>query len=465
MKSIEDFLYPILGIYNKLPLQLRNAIGILYRFLPTKIRYGTFYRQYMVRVDNFAENNKRENEKKTERLLLQQINFAIEKIPYYKKFSILNNVNELYKLPIITKDIINKNPSLFITKNLEQKSLKSNTGGSSGSPFTFFIEKGVTRPKEAAHFNQYWGNYGYHSGDRVLMIRGKSLRDNADYELQTIGNKLVISCYNLNQDSIGEIHAQIQKFKPKFIHAYPSSLLTFTKEFQLYLGKNAADFNVQSIFLGSEKLDASDQFYFENFYQTKVITWYGHSECLIHGAKCEISGDYHFSPFYGYLELVDENDKIINIPGTEGKIIATGFDNKVMPLIRYDTGDLGVYCDSTKCKCGFEGKSLSKIVGRGKDLIILRDLTKITLTAFIFGQHHSEFDRIKEIQLIQNEAGHLIVKIVPLNIFSIKDQEKLKQKLISSVKNNLLSIKIELVEKTEKTHRGKHKLLIQNIDI
>jgi len=465
MRGIEDYFYPILKSYNNLPLKLRNITGKVYRLLPTIFRYGGSYYNYLSRIKTFQEKDINEVTYLSERLCINQINYAIENIQFYLNYHPIKTINDFKKFPIINKDVINTNPAAFLNVKYRHRALQSNTGGSSGTPFTFYIEKGVTRPKEAAHFNWYWGRYGFHPGDKALVIRGKPLNNNVIYEFQTINNKLAVSCYNLNQNAIGLIHEQIQQFKPKFIHAYPSSLLTFTKELKNYLDENQSDFQVQAIFLGSEYLFEEDKKYFEKFYQAKVVTWYGHSECLIHGAKCEFSGDYHFFPFYGYLELVDEQGNSVTKPGIEGRIIATGFDNKVMPLIRYDTGDIGVLSPRKECSCGFKGTSLSKIIGRGKDYIILKDKSKVTVTAFIFGQHFEEFNKIKEMQIVQNEPGRIILKIVPLCVSNIGEFQTLKDKLESSVNRGLLSVELKMVEIIEKTLRGKHKMLVQNINI
>lgn len=461
MGGVEDILYPFLKIYNSLPLSVRNIIGKVYRLLPNSLRYGRFYSAYYKRISIFQNSNN--GVSLSQNLLQNQVNYAIKNIPFYKQFEYIKSIEELKKIPVVDKETITRNPALFINSELKSRGLKSNTGGSSGTPFSFLIEKGITRSKEAAHFGWYWNQYGFNSGDKVLMIRGKSLQNNGNYEYQVIGNKLVVSCYNLNQSSLKEIYTEILKFKPKFIHAYPSSLLIFTKELQVYLKNDSPDFRVDAIFLGSEYLFEHDEKLFNSFYKSNIITWYGHSECLIHGGKCNLSGDYHFYPFYGFLELIDKNGLVINEPNVEGRIVATGFDNNVMPLIRYDTGDLGVYSEKNVCECGFRGKSLSKIVGRGKDFIVLDDYTKVTLTAFIFGQHHVEFEKIKEIQIIQNVKGIIDLHLVPLNDFKVDDIINLKSRLENSVKKNMLCVNIRLVELIEKTHRGKHKILIQNI--
>jgi len=464
MICFEDILYPFLKLFNKLPSFFRNLIGTLYAILPLKVRYGSFYLKYRERIILFQKTDEEGKKLLVNKLLSDQVNNAINSVTFYKHFSKFWILDDLIEFPIISKKIITNRGNDFVNLSQIRKKIISNTGGSSGTPFTFFIEKGITRPKEAAHFHWFWGNYGYKYGDKVLELRGKPLQDNSDFEFQAIGNRLVVSCYNLNQNSIREIHKQIHKFNPKFIHAYPSSLLTFTKELQLYLKSDKADINIQAIFLGSENLFDEDEQYFKGFFETKIVTWYGHSECLIHGAKCEISGDYHFYPFYGFIELVDEKDQRIEKPGIEGRIIATGFDNRVMPLIRYDTGDIGVLSPRKECSCGFKGVSLSKILGRGKDYIVLKDNTSVSLTALIFGQHHEEFAMIKEMQIIQNEPGIITVHIVPLKEISGEDIESFKNRLINSVKTNSLVVQIQVVEKIEKTIRGKHKLLIQNIE-
>ena len=71
--------------------------------------------------------------------------------------------------------------------------------------------------------------------------------------------------------------------------------------------------------------------------------------------QCECSECYHVEPLYGYCELIDKNGEVIREEGKTGEIVATGFCNTGMPLIRYKTGDLAEW--------GFEkmlvvGKSL-----------------------------------------------------------------------------------------------------------
>lgn len=442
--SVEDKLYGLLKIYKNLPYPIKNVIGKFYRVLPNKIKYGNFYFSYLNRTkkDSFSQKE----------LLEKQIALAVNKIPYYKD----QKFNTISDFPIINKSIIKSRFNEFIDNN-RQDFIKTNTGGSSGTPFEFLLEKGVSRPKEKAHFDWYWKKFGYSPGDKMLMIRGEALAGNKLYEYQAIENKLAISCYLINDSNVKEVIKIINKFNPKFIHAYPSAI----KNFISLTSANSLKIDVKAIFLGSEGLLISDKRNIESFFKSKIAHWYGHSERLIHAGNCPYSDEFHIFAFYGYAELVDENQNVIDEPNKVGKIVATGFDNSIMPFLRYDTGDEAEYSENENCKCGFKGKSFKRINGRSQDFIYLIDKTKVSLTAFIFGQHFEEFSVIREMQLEQEEYGKVLIRIVLQNNNEF-DSLKFIDKLIQSVKNKI-KVEVNIVESIEKTPRGKHVFLIQKI--
>lgn len=448
--SLEDKLYKYLHFYKNLPTWLKILMGKVYSFLPNQIKYGAFYFKYRNRIANWHLEHQ-------DKLLEEQITFALSNIPFYqgKGYS-----TSLTSFPILSKKEINKNKSLFISEE-KQRLLKANTGGSSGTPFEFYLEKGVSRPKEQAHFDWYWKQFGYKGGDPILMIRGESLSNNKLYEYQPIGNKLVISCYLINTSNINHVAKVINNFNPKFIHAYPSAVKSLTN--YIATTHTKLNINVKALFLGSEGLFPEDRTFLESYYKAKVVNWYGHSERLVHAGNCLYSNEYHVYPFYGFLELLDEDNSPVKEPNKKGRIIATGFDNKAMPFIRYDTGDEAVLSHVTKCKCGFKGITLKEILGRGQDYIFLEDGSKVSLTAFIFGQHFSQFSLINELQLEQRKIGELFVRIVPNTEISSEHIQALQNKMETSV-GRRLKVSIFLVPRIEKTKRGKHRFLIQNIE-
>lgn len=458
---MEDYLYKLLSIYYYFPQPLKQILGKIYNLLPLRLRYAEFYNTYLDRIKLFQKFDSEEDIfHEQSKLLFEHVNEAIKNVPFYSNYKKCDSLETFHKYPVINKSIITESFPELINPKLESKKISSNTGGSSGTPMELYLEKNISRPKEKAHFNWYWGQYGYKHHDKTLMVRGLPLAYNRTFEYNTIDNILNVSCYNINEDNIHIVIQKINHFKPKFIHAYPSSLKILTSLLENH--KDSLNCSIKSIFLGSEHLAENDREYFEGFYSAKVVNWYGHSERLIHGGNCPYSNEFHFYPFYGFIELLDENNKSITQPGKEGRIVATGYDNRVNPFIRYDTGDMGVLSKRTECKCGFRGTTLSKISGRDQDIIILSDNTNVSLTAFIFGQHLEAFKRIREMQVIQHDIGKIEIKIVKSYNFTVDDEKSVVQTLLKSV-NNKVDINISYTDSIPKTHRGKNIFFVSRL--
>lgn len=456
---MEDRLYKFLKYYNRLPLWIRNVIGKVYRVVPPAWRYGRFFNDYARRIHAFESLGNEQAERLHEQLLLANVNAAIREIPFYRDFGLLKTIEDFYKIPVVAKNNYVERLRDFCSPNCCEERIEANTGGSNGTPMKFYIHRNRTRPKEAMHFQWFWGQWGWRPGARMLMLRGKSLRGNALFEHQEIKNCLNVSCYELSPENVSEVMAEVEKFNPEFIHAYPSALKIFMKCIQ---GRAGCDWTrVRAIFLGSEYLPEQERQAMEAFFGAKVCSWYGHSECAIHGGYHPENQEFYFFPFYGHVELLDDQGAPVRNIGDCGRIVATSFDNGVMPFIRYDTGDRGVFA-GIKSYGNFQCLVLSRIEGRDRDFIICADGRLVSVTAFIFGQHLPVFEKVLEMQLEQNVIGELLIRIVQYVPFSSSDIDGLREFLEESVSRQL-KVKIEFVDRIAKTHRGKHRFLIQNV--
>lgn len=459
---MEDYLYPFIEKYMKLPSFVRLGLGKLYATLPASFRHGKFYTHYQKRIHQFQQaKDTKSHTLQHNKLLRETLIDASKNIPFYKNLTNIHTEADLLKFPVIDKKTLTNAANKLINTRRLKNALPMNSGGSTGQPLSFYLQKGVSRSKEKAHFNWYWSQFGYHHADPILMVRGRPLPENKLHIRQPIDNKLVISCYTINKTNILHAVEQIRLFKPKFIHAYPSSLKVLT-DYLEESGPNPAN-QIEKIFLGSEYLPPAYRKRFEDYYGAQCINWYGHSERLIHAGNCMHSTDYHIYPFYGHLELLDSDNAPILKPHQTGRIVATGFDNRVMPLIRYDTGDLAEWSEKEECPCGFKGRSLKNIQGRSQDYIVLTDHSKISLTAFFFGQHLEEMETLQELQMVQKTPGKLLIKIVERIHTTQNQKDALADKLEKSVAGKI-HITVETVERIEKTHRGKHIFLIQEIN-
>lgn len=108
------------------------------------------------------------------------------------------------------------------------------------------------------------------------------------------------------------------------------------------------------------------------------------------------------------MDLLDSEGKPVP-PGVVGEIVATGLHNLAMPLIRYRTGDMGVW--STKaCPCGQPFPILEKIKGRTTDYLIRRDGSLVSGTVAMFASE--DLGTILYLQVIQSEIGRVEFRLV-----------------------------------------------------
>jgi len=326
---------------------------------------------------------------------------------------------------------------------------------------TYYVHKNMCRPKEKAHLHWFWGLHGYRPRSRILAIRGKPLRDDRLFDLQSLDNRLAVSCFELKDSNAHLVAAAVRRFKPEFVHAYPSSLKIFC---QLVRDRDALGpmTELRAILLSSEILPEMDETLFAEFFGAPVVTWYGQSECVLHGGYLPNSAKYHFFPFYGYLELLDERDNMITQAGKVGRIVGTSFDNHVMPFLRYDTGDLGALSLDAQETSAWNWPVLERIEGRAQDIIYLSDGTPVTVASWLAAQRLPQYARIREMQLEQETAGKLLMRIVKGPGFQLNDEIAMIDRLSNSVSPKV-QISTEYVDTIPKTHRGKHILLVQKM--
>ena len=93
--------------------------------------------------------------------------------------------------------------------------------------------------------------------------------------------------------------------------------------------------------------------------------------------------------------------------GSLGKIVVTDFYNEVMPLIRYDTGDLGVIVK--KRMDGMDCLVLSKIEGRKLDQIF--NTKGELISSYIVYKNMWKYTEIEQYQLIQKTRAKYVFKI------------------------------------------------------
>ena len=463
--NIEDKLYSLLSVYYTLPESFKKMIGKGYRKIPVNVRLGKDY-VFFKELLNKEIQSTSVYEEYQENEFKKIISYA-KKTKFYKKFYDehnidINSVRSLQHidiLPTINKKIIQKNLEAMVVPEKRNKKLYLTTSGSTGEPMGFYLEKGISRAKELAFIENMWSRVGYKHGDTCIVLRGQNMHSkNVQLvEMDYFRNWLFLSSHQLSPENI-EIYVDIlNKFRPSYIQGYPSSLVLLCKYLKKCTKKNI--FEPKAILAGSENINSYQIKLIESTFNCKLYSWYGHSEKLALGGYGKNDNFYHFYPFYGYIEILNENSE--KISKGIGEITATGFHNSVMPFIRYRTADMAISDGSTLTNGHI--LRIENIEGRQHEFILAPNGRKVSV-AMVFAPIHSGiFDGIKQFQLHQKKIGKVIFKYTLLdNSLIINEQniyDELKLKLGSDIE-----LKIEKTNFIPYTKLGKHILLKQEIN-
>ncbi len=399
------------------------------------------------------------------------INHAYNNTVYYnrllKEYGInpksIQDFDDIKKIPYLTKDIIRKNLNEMISSNLTKRQLQfCTTGGTTAEPLGFYIQKGVTYRKTLAFewLNYNWGNYKL--GDKVASFRGQIINNDL-WVRDRFANSMIFSTYNMDKGNLDLYLKELNKFKPKYILAYPSAIEILAKHIRT-TKYNCKDFvnNVDAIFTSSENLFLNQKEFIQDTFNANVFDKYGNSEQTTIIGMCE-EGNYHDLSHYSYTEFLDEKGNDVMSEGSEAEIISTSFVNYAVPFIRYKTQDRVIWTND-KCKCGREMSRVKKIIGREQEFILTKNKEKIPLTTVLFAIHDDRLANVRKIQFIQKDYGILEIKIV---VQGISNEEAIE--VVSSVFSKKLKqgfkYNINVVEQIPLTKRGKHKFLIQEIDM
>jgi len=257
-----------------------------------------------------------------------------------------------------------------------------------------------------------------------------------------------MSSYHISERTLPSYIRKIREFAPSLIEAYPSSIFAIASFMKNH---GYSPIPIKSIITSSETLLNGQKKVIEEMFRCRVFDWYGSYERVAAIGTCE-HGNYHIIEDYGYTELIDYR-------GSVKEIVSTGFNNRLMPLIRYKTGDLVIPDNSnTPCPCKRHFRVVESIVGRLDDYVLLPDGRKIGRLDFIFKDDLP----ILEGQICQYEDYSIRIRVVPDQGFNPSHKER----LIENARLRLgqaVDISVDLVSEIPRSKNGKLKMVVSNL--
>lgn len=461
--SLEDKLYPLLSIYDRLPQGAKWSIGFAYRRIPERFRRGKNYREFK----NLAEEGESWSREEIEAYQLKELRKTLHQAnaycPYYQerfaqvKFRPENfrSLEDLKCAPLLEKrDLLEQRDRLASTQVPAKSRLYITTGGSTGVPVGFYLQKGISRAKEHAFLETMWKRGGYFDGARLALLRGYVTSDRAAGKISTYDatrDWLVLSSYHLTPERLPLYLAELRRFKPDLLYVYPSAILQLAE----YLQQSGTEWDLplRGILCGSERITTPQKELIREVFHCRAYSWYGHSERVVLAAEGRNTDLLYFVPQYGYVEFGPPNEDGLQ------EVIGTSFHNMAMPLIRYRTGDyVRVVKDDSNLE--YPWPAVSEVAGREQEFLVSGTGRKISLTAF--NMHDRIFDGLYAVQFYQERPGEAEFRYIAGPGFS----ESRLSSITTGIQRKLgddFRVVLKPVQSVEKTAAGKHKWLVSRL--
>ncbi|MDX9791505.1 MAG: acyl-CoA reductase, partial [Candidatus Kapabacteria bacterium] len=285
----------------------------------------------------------------------------------------LKSLAEISRLPVLDQKTLRANlpPDAYglLSRELGD-SIAYGSGGTTGNP------KFIYRTIEENHENARLIGKGYalsifDKDDIVanLLFAGNMWASFISHNLalEYTGCHILPLAGNIPMENMV---STIRAFNANGVVSIPSVIISLA---QYVENNNITDIKITKVVTGGEHLFPEAKEYIAQILGTEIFasTGYLSNDTGAIGFQTEFEKDgYHLiHEDYCLMEVVDPDTNEPVSTGTAGKILVTNFSRKLMPLIRYDIGDMGRFVD-IKSKSGRKLRMM-ELLGRSDDVLII----------------------------------------------------------------------------------------------
>jgi phenylacetate-CoA ligase len=453
-------------VYGYLPVAAQNALVSWEGARAFRKRLGAPFRAALAELERLDRADAATVREDQDRRLREIVTWAARTVPHYREQfaraaidpATIRGVEDLPRLPPLPKSTVRERRDALLSEGVPARArVAARTSGTTGSGMALVLTREALGYEYAAAWRQR-GWHGLRLGDRYAVFGGQivvPLEQSRPpfWRFDRPRGRMLFSLYHMTPAHLDAYAEELGRPGYRFWQGYPSSIALLAShllERGISLGAAAPG----AVFTSSETLLPAQRERIEKATGARVADRYAHSELAVSASECP-EGRLHLDTEMCAIE-VDAHER--GEGWMRGEVLATGFANRAMPLLRYRTGDVATLRTGARCPCGRERPWLEAVDGRIEDYVVTPDGRRIGRMDHVF----KDALLVKEAQIRQPAPDRLRVLVVPHPGFDQEARRALEAEFRSRV-GAAMRIEIESVAAIPREPNGKFRGVVSEL--
>lgn len=372
---------------------------------------GSPVRMHLADIRATMETDDPEGSSRKQKLRLKHLlDHATSTTEFYSPY----HRQSLESFPVIDKNVIRERTSSFLSRSFQERDrIPAITSGSTGTPFKTYQSRDK-RQRNTADTIYFAREGGYELGNKLFYFKIWSDFNRKPSWLQKLQNIVPVDVLNLKTNARIIVDRLNEEQNAVSFLGYVSAFETLGKTIendQTIILKT----RVNSVITMSEGITEYTRKLGERFFGCVVLSRYSNIENGILAQQTLKDPDnFTVNTSSYFVEILALEEDVPVSMGSLGRIVVTDYFNEVMPLIRYDTGDIGVMEEKWEGSC--RRLVLTRIEGRKLDQIY--NTNGALISSYIVYKNMWKYTELEQYQFIQKGPKEYRFKICMSGTFT-----------------------------------------------
>jgi phenylacetate-CoA ligase len=412
------------------------------------IKGAKVHRHYQDIKYHIEDSENEDSVNKRNQYLKEILTHSVSTVVFHKNIVASNIEN----FPVINKEIIRNSFEDFQSNTYKnRKKVSVTTSGSTGKSFEVFhnINKKNRSSADIIYFSEL---AGYKLGYKLYYLRFWHMFQKKSQILRWVQHLNPIDVFNLSDSKIKSLlESMKQSPSNKSMIGY-ASIFKKISNYLDSINSKPIDCNIKSIIGISERLDPVIKASMKKYFNVDMVSRYSNAENGMLAQQPKGKEYYEINWASYYIEILNLNNDMPTKIGELGRIVITDLFNYCMPIIRYDTGDVGIMdiIDSKKVLTKVEGRIMDMLKNTSGEILSTSVLMVI-----------NKYTEILQRQIIQKTNKEYLFKLKIENDIFERQEE-----FVNEFKNYFgedAVIKFEFVDEIPLLPSGKQQATINEV--